>query len=605
MKLLRILYLEDEPLARWTGRKILEPFAAHVMAAESCAEAAALWRGQALDLIVCDYRLEDGVSTDLIARMRAEGRAEPVVCLSGESETIGPDEQARLGLVAVLKKPLESDALRDALARVERAMEARAERPAVESETQQAEHVARGPETAGDDLLWLAPEWGVIGLNRGAYGLCDAIADARGAVWALAADVARETPATARQTAALRVLFRQLARWMPPDARAADLLARCRDGLARDLGDEESWEWHVVHVGRDGWSYAARRAVRWQAFCERDDAGWGVWASSAVPIARERVRVVALLDAPLLETLRQKPGQEQTADEELAGWVWREWGEPPQRTVRPTWPALPGGHLLMLWRRAPQRALAPLWPTPGDSGAVSRALRAVEEALLAEAVPPLTARRFCCGLLDLLATEAGGPVTVEWDAAEIRARWEGTPRPAADDGGFFDRMESGTSGVVGGVRHGPETAMDQEARSVRRARSVSGGASGSPNGMFELVALPEVVTEQVAREAAEAQRAKPRVALLGEATRYVSGGALRVFKTMAAERQAPSAATRQAAGCVCGVGFSPLMERLLKRQGADRDLELRADMEALAVLGRRLTTRSERASVLDSIVERT
>ena len=39
LKKLRVLYVEDEPLPRWTGAKMLESLGAFVVTAESCAEA--------------------------------------------------------------------------------------------------------------------------------------------------------------------------------------------------------------------------------------------------------------------------------------------------------------------------------------------------------------------------------------------------------------------------------------------------------------------------------------------------------------------------------------------------------------------------------------
>lgn len=111
----RVLFVDDEPLARLVGRKCLEGAGCEVIEAESLRQAEEAWRTNEPDVVVLDHRLEDGCGIDLLTRMRAEGRAEAVVYLSAETEEVSDAQRAALGLSATLSKPVDLDALRAAV----------------------------------------------------------------------------------------------------------------------------------------------------------------------------------------------------------------------------------------------------------------------------------------------------------------------------------------------------------------------------------------------------------------------------------------------------------------------------------------------------------
>ena len=110
---MKVLYIEDEPLARWTGKQVIEGLGLDVTPAESCAQAGELWLKNTFDLVISDFRLPDGTADDLIAEMRAAYHNEPVICLSGETEDISAEQRDKLALVAVLGKPLDSGRLQE------------------------------------------------------------------------------------------------------------------------------------------------------------------------------------------------------------------------------------------------------------------------------------------------------------------------------------------------------------------------------------------------------------------------------------------------------------------------------------------------------------
>ena len=110
-----ILLVEDDPLLSTTMRRYLERWSGDVRLAETCAQAVAAWRAMPAGVVMMDYRLPDGFGTDVIARLRRDGRTDPVVCMTGEAESIPPELQKALDIRRVLGKPVMLDVLRPEL----------------------------------------------------------------------------------------------------------------------------------------------------------------------------------------------------------------------------------------------------------------------------------------------------------------------------------------------------------------------------------------------------------------------------------------------------------------------------------------------------------
>ena len=112
----RVLLVEDEPLARWVGRKCLESLGCFVTEADSVSRAEEQLKAVRFDVIVCDHRLPDGLGIDLIRRLREQRRQEQIIYLTAETEEITSAQAKALGLSALLAKPLNVDELRKAMA---------------------------------------------------------------------------------------------------------------------------------------------------------------------------------------------------------------------------------------------------------------------------------------------------------------------------------------------------------------------------------------------------------------------------------------------------------------------------------------------------------
>ncbi len=111
-----ILLVEDDPLPAITMRRYLEQRSNDVRCAETGSQAEAMWSClPPSSIVLMDYRLPDARGTDVIARMRKQGRTEPVLCMTAESEVITPARMEALAIQRVLTKPVVLETLRHAL----------------------------------------------------------------------------------------------------------------------------------------------------------------------------------------------------------------------------------------------------------------------------------------------------------------------------------------------------------------------------------------------------------------------------------------------------------------------------------------------------------
>ncbi|MBA2566029.1 MAG: sigma-54-dependent Fis family transcriptional regulator [Gemmatimonadetes bacterium] len=120
-----ILIVEDNATLRDGLTQLLRTRGHAVEAAHSVAAARALLAAGTFDLVVSDYRLEDGTGIDLLTRIKQSGLAgEPdFIMITGYGTIDIAVESMRLGAWDFLTKPLDSDAFR---MKVEKALEVRA-----------------------------------------------------------------------------------------------------------------------------------------------------------------------------------------------------------------------------------------------------------------------------------------------------------------------------------------------------------------------------------------------------------------------------------------------------------------------------------------------
>jgi FixJ family two-component response regulator len=106
----RIFVIEDDAEVRSSTRLFLETLG-YAVAEFDCAEALLAGDEASLaDCLVMDYQLPGLSGLDLLEILRARGCTAPAILVSGDGFRMQA-RTARLGVVAVLRKPLAADAL--------------------------------------------------------------------------------------------------------------------------------------------------------------------------------------------------------------------------------------------------------------------------------------------------------------------------------------------------------------------------------------------------------------------------------------------------------------------------------------------------------------
>ncbi len=550
--------MEDEPLPRWTGAKMLESLGAFVVTAESCAEAEEQWHGNVLDLVVCDYRLADGMATDVVERMRLAGREEPVICLTGEAESLSEEEQQRLKLRAVLRKPMDAEILSGLF------MDVRAqESPAA---------VAEAPAISSNASLpvWISPIWGVLRTPGFAAERLVLAPGSAGDVWVAAfgcVDVFEGEAATALR---LGDLLGRLCRGLPASAPAQALISAGLAALERGLDSEHDWNLEALHLHEQGVSAAANGSASLRVWISPENGEWQPLAMTGSVQPAHRVLLGALeLNHP--EAVWSGLG---------AGGVERVGG------------LMKSAHeALVFWTRKPSRSL--VWSEPAREGAcLAASLCKMEQALALDGVSPEAARKASCGLLDLIEWGGGGRLRVQWQqAGSVDVLLEGAQPPPCEFTRFFTNVNAGVEGSVLSVAAGrTQESPAVEQRSSRRW----GGPAPERLGRFVVAALPELVNEAVAGRIAEEHRKELWLALDCSRVRHLSSRALAVWCAQAIERSM--------GGRFCLVNYSSRLGRVFRELGLRKEMELVASHEELDSAGRRLTSLSERELLMESIV---
>ncbi|MBI3985900.1 MAG: response regulator [Lentisphaerae bacterium] len=599
---IRVLYIEDEPLARWTGSKIIESFTDSVSVADSCAGAEALWTVNPYELVVCDYRLPDGLAGELIGKMRALGRHEPVICLTGETEEISPPDQERLGIAVLLKKPMALDAL---LRAVEGLKIQRSDKPAAAafSGTPAAGEESCAGETVCEIPLYVSPVWGLrVQRGRGPV-LFDCVTGREDDVWGLLISPAEGLSEAPFDVRSVRLVFRQLARWMSPAATADQLMTRCATGLLRDLSLWKRAGLQILHLQARTASTAEAGEGVWRILFLND----GVWQElpPSNPVVLDQLIV---LDEAACTALKRALSKEHVTPAETAAWlgISAETSSPGPERVKTEWAAgHGGGHSLHFWSREADRAMGPL-TIAGDfqEGRLFQRLCQIESTLVSDGRDPFAARRLCCGLLDIIEQKAGPSLSLSWSSDGLQVTLASVSKDAAGIRSFFDGVEAEGETNLRLEIGWPTSPRPVEPWAIAAAAVGAGSGREETRGVFRVLPVPALLDEAAARALRERATNQAWLAVDLNAARYVSSRALAVLAEMASERRLfrhPRTGQRQE-GRLCLTGFSSLLEAVLRFRKTERELDLLADIEALDSLGRRLTSMTERESLLESVV---
>jgi two-component system response regulator FixJ len=106
----RIFVIEDDGEVRSSTRLFLEALGYEVQEFASAEALLADGNTALADCLVMDYQLPGLSGIDLLEALRARGCAAPAIFVSGNGFHL-QSRAARLGVVAVLRKPLAADAL--------------------------------------------------------------------------------------------------------------------------------------------------------------------------------------------------------------------------------------------------------------------------------------------------------------------------------------------------------------------------------------------------------------------------------------------------------------------------------------------------------------
>lgn len=99
----RILLVDDNKMGISARKAVLEELGYVVSTATSSTDALTRFREQPFDLVVTDYKMPRMNGAELIAELRTQSPAIPVILLSGFADTLGLDE-LNTGANAVIQK---------------------------------------------------------------------------------------------------------------------------------------------------------------------------------------------------------------------------------------------------------------------------------------------------------------------------------------------------------------------------------------------------------------------------------------------------------------------------------------------------------------------
>lgn len=122
----RVLIVEDEPLMRKyliSSLSRLHPAFTVADAAHDGVAALALFETVSYDLVITDLRMPGMDGLQLIERIRSLGKTLPIIVLTGYDEFEYARTALHFGVAEYLLKPLNDDALRETLERLERVIQ--------------------------------------------------------------------------------------------------------------------------------------------------------------------------------------------------------------------------------------------------------------------------------------------------------------------------------------------------------------------------------------------------------------------------------------------------------------------------------------------------
>jgi PAS domain S-box-containing protein len=110
-----VLLVEDNPVNQEIALAVLSQGALRVTVADDGASALRAATQHRFDIVLMDLHLPDMAGTEITRRLRAAGLTAPVLALTASATPAEREQCARLGMAAFLTKPLQPEALHQAL----------------------------------------------------------------------------------------------------------------------------------------------------------------------------------------------------------------------------------------------------------------------------------------------------------------------------------------------------------------------------------------------------------------------------------------------------------------------------------------------------------
>ncbi len=113
-----ILVIEDNDFVRMQLCRFLIDEGFEALEAIDGEQALYILSGNSIDMIVADVRMEPVNGFELISVLRGQGNKTPVLVVTGDENADILSEASRLGVAAVLKKPVQKERLIKSVSRI-------------------------------------------------------------------------------------------------------------------------------------------------------------------------------------------------------------------------------------------------------------------------------------------------------------------------------------------------------------------------------------------------------------------------------------------------------------------------------------------------------
>lgn len=114
----RLLIVDDEHLVRDMLAELFEDESTQVLTASNAREAIRMLEDHRFDVVISDILMPEGDGIELLLEMKRSANGTPLIAISAPTNQLYLQAMKRLGAVRCFEKPLDLQALRDAVQRL-------------------------------------------------------------------------------------------------------------------------------------------------------------------------------------------------------------------------------------------------------------------------------------------------------------------------------------------------------------------------------------------------------------------------------------------------------------------------------------------------------